>query len=29
MSVGVRAPSWEVCVGGEEWVVGVDWRVIR
>lgn len=26
--VGVRAPMWEVDVGGEMWVVGVDWVVL-
>ncbi|KAH7412064.1 hypothetical protein DE146DRAFT_264400 [Phaeosphaeria sp. MPI-PUGE-AT-0046c] len=26
--VGVRAPMWEVDVGGEKWVVGVDWALL-
>lgn len=26
--VGVRAPLWDVDVGGETWVVGVDWVVL-
>lgn len=26
--VGVRAPTWEVDVGGEVWVVAVDWAVL-
>jgi hypothetical protein len=26
--VGIRAPMWDVEVGGENWVVGVDWLVV-
>lgn len=26
--VGVRAPTWDVDVGGEKWLVGVDWVVL-
>ena len=26
--VGVRAPTWDVEVGGEKWTVGVDWVVL-
>jgi hypothetical protein len=26
--VGVRAPVWDVDIGGEIWVVGVDWVVL-
>ncbi|KZM24076.1 uncharacterized protein EKO05_0010286 [Ascochyta rabiei] len=26
--VGLRAPTWHVCVGGIEWLVGVDWAVL-
>jgi hypothetical protein len=26
--VGIRAPMWDVEVGGEIWVVGVDWAVM-
>lgn len=31
--VGIRAPSWNVCIGHgdeqESWVVGVDWKLVR
>lgn len=27
-SLGVRAPLWDVDVGGEKWIVGVDWVVL-
>jgi hypothetical protein len=27
-NVGIRAPMWDVDVGGETWVVGVDWVVL-
>lgn len=26
--VGIRAPTWEIDVGGEKWMVGVDWVVL-
>jgi hypothetical protein len=26
--VGVKAPTWVVDVGGEKWVVGVEWMVL-
>jgi hypothetical protein len=26
--VGVRAPVWDVDVGGEKWLVGIDWVVL-
>jgi hypothetical protein len=26
--VGIRAPTWDVDVGGEKWVVGMDWVVL-
>ena len=26
--VGIRAPMWDVDVGGEKWLVGVDWVVL-
>lgn len=26
--LGVRAPVWDVDVGGEKWIVGVDWVVL-
>jgi hypothetical protein len=26
--VGVRAPMWDVDVGGEKWLVGIDWVVL-
>ncbi|KAG9200494.1 hypothetical protein G6514_007005 [Epicoccum nigrum] len=26
--VGVKAPTWDVDVGGEKWVVGVEWMVL-
>lgn len=26
--VGIRVPMWDVDVGGEKWVVGVDWVVL-
>jgi hypothetical protein len=26
--VGVRAPMWDIDMGGEKWVVGVDWVVL-
>ncbi|KAF1849013.1 uncharacterized protein K460DRAFT_364934 [Cucurbitaria berberidis CBS 394.84] len=26
--VGIRAPTWEVDVSGEKWLVGVDWVVL-
>ena len=26
--VGIRAPTWDIEVGGEKWVVGVDWAVL-
>ncbi|KAF2133790.1 hypothetical protein P153DRAFT_380968 [Dothidotthia symphoricarpi CBS 119687] len=26
--VGIRAPTWDVEVGGESWIVGVDWVVL-
>ncbi|KAF2200876.1 hypothetical protein GQ43DRAFT_56332 [Delitschia confertaspora ATCC 74209] len=28
-TVGVRAPCWDVNVGDEKWVVGVDWIVLN
>jgi hypothetical protein len=27
--VGIRAPMWDVDVGAEKWVVGVDWVVLQ
>jgi hypothetical protein len=27
-SVGIRAPMWDIDVGGETWLVGVDWVVL-
>jgi hypothetical protein len=27
--VGIRAPMWDVNVGAEKWVVGVDWVVLQ
>ena len=27
--VGIRAPTWELEVGGEKWTVGVDWLVLH
>lgn len=27
-SLGIRAPLWDVDVGGEKWIVGVDWVVL-
>ncbi|KAF1931127.1 uncharacterized protein M421DRAFT_57065 [Didymella exigua CBS 183.55] len=27
--VGIRAPTWELDVGGEKWTVGVDWFVLH
>lgn len=27
-AVGIRAPTWNVELGSEEWVVGVDWRIL-
>jgi hypothetical protein len=24
----VRAPTWDVDIGGEKWIVGVDWVVL-
>lgn len=26
--VGVRVPTWDVEVGGEKWLVGVDWVIL-
>ncbi|KAJ4372921.1 hypothetical protein N0V83_003212 [Neocucurbitaria cava] len=26
--IGVRAPMWDVDMGGEKWIVGVDWVVL-
>lgn len=26
--LGVRAPTWDVDIGGEKWIVGVDWVVL-
>jgi hypothetical protein len=26
--VGVKAPTWDIHVGGEKWVVGVEWVVL-
>lgn len=26
--VGVKAPTWDIDVGGEKWVVGVEWMVL-
>lgn len=26
--LGVRTPMWDVDIGGEKWVVGVDWVVL-
>lgn len=26
--VGIRAPLWDVAIGGERWIVGVDWVVL-
>lgn len=27
--VGVRAPSWDVEIGGEHYAVAVDWKVLQ
>ena len=26
--LGVRAPTWDVEIGGEKWIMGVDWVVL-
>jgi hypothetical protein len=26
--VGIRAPTWDVNIAGEKWLVGVDWVVL-
>lgn len=26
--IGIRAPTWDVDLGGEKWIVGVDWVVL-
>ncbi|KAJ4384893.1 hypothetical protein N0V86_000497 [Didymella sp. IMI 355093] len=27
--IGIRAPTWELDINGEKWMVGVDWMVLR